>query len=158
MRQYSLLFTRSSNIIHCYLFLILIHQLTQNLRSQDPDPQLVATIAKEIENQNQERKSQLRGNILDVVNLETSPGNKPRRVRFVVINDLGIIIETFTFREESRISSSSWDLHAFYLSSATGDVELRELLEEDFDEIPGSIYSFLSFLFFTGSNREFDLT
>ena len=95
MRQYSLLFTRSSNIIH--LFLILIHQLTQNLRSQDPDPQLVATIAKEIENQNQnqERKSQLRGNILDVVSLETSPGNKPR---FVVINDLGVIRETFTFR------------------------------------------------------------
>ena len=95
MRQYSLLFTRSSNIIH--LFLILIHQLTQNLRSQDPDPQLVATIAKEIENQNQnqERKSQLRGNILDVVSLETSPGNKPR---FVVINDLGVIIEIFTFR------------------------------------------------------------
>ena len=95
MRQYSLLFTRSSNIIH--LFLILIHQLTQNLRSQDPDPQLVATIAKEIENQNQnqERKSQLRENILGVVNLETSPGNKPR---FVVINDLGVIIEIFTFR------------------------------------------------------------
>lgn len=98
VRQYSLLFTRSSNIIH--LFLILIHQLTQNLRSQDPDPQLVATIAKEIENQNQnqERKSQLRENILGVVNLETSPGNKPRRLRFVVINDLGVIRETFTFR------------------------------------------------------------
>lgn len=44
------------------------------------------------------RKSQLRGNILDVVSLKTSPGNKPRRVRFIVINDLGVIIETFTFR------------------------------------------------------------
>lgn len=59
MRQYSLLFTRSSNIIH--LFLILIHQLTQNLRSQDPDPQLVATIAMEIENQNQNQNQ--RGNL-----------------------------------------------------------------------------------------------
>lgn len=61
MRQYSLLFTRSNNIIHCYLFLILIHQLTQNLRSQDPDPQLVATIAMEIENQNQNQNQ--RGNL-----------------------------------------------------------------------------------------------
>ena len=93
VRQYSLLFTRSSNIIH--LFLILIHQLTQNLRSQDPDPQLVATIGNRKSKSKSERKSQLRGNILDVVSLETSPGNKPR---FVVINDLGVIIEIFTFR------------------------------------------------------------
>lgn len=95
VRQYSLLFTRSNNIIHCYLFLILIHQLTQNLRSQDPDPQLVATIGNRKSKSKSERKSQLRGNILDVVSLETSPGNKPR---FVVINDLGVIIEIFTFR------------------------------------------------------------
>lgn len=103
-----------------------------------------------------EKKSQSRENIL-VVSLETSPDNKPRRVRFVVINDLGVIIETFTFREESRISSSSWDLHAFYLSSATGDVELRELLEEDFDEIRGSIYNFLFFFYWIESWIQLDV-
>ena len=67
----------------------------QNLRSQDPDPQLVATIGNRKSKSKSERKSQLRGNILDVVSLKTSPGNKPR---FVVINDLGVIIEIFTFR------------------------------------------------------------
>lgn len=104
-----------------------------------------------------------KGKYLGVVGLETSPGNKPRRrARFVVvvINDLGRNVarrcrnpRNFHYFVESRVSSSSWICMPFVSRVATGDVESRELLEEDF-EIRGSIYGF-SFFFFELS---FDLT
>lgn len=104
-----------------------------------------------------------KGKYLGVVGLETSPGNKPRRrARFVVvvINDLGRNVarrcrnpRNFHYFVESRVSSSSWICMPFVSRVATGDVESRELLEEDF-EIQGSIYGF-SFFFFELS---FDLT
>lgn len=97
-----------------------------------------------------------KGKYLGVVGLETSPGNKPRRrARFVVvvINDLGRNVarrcrnpRNFHYFVESRVSSSSWICMPFVSRVATGDVESRELLEEDF-EIRGSIYGF-SFFFF----------
>lgn len=97
-----------------------------------------------------------KGKYLGVVGLETSPGNKPRRrARFVVvvINDLGRNVarrcrnpRNFHYFVESRVSSSSWICMPFISRVATGDVESRELLEEDF-EIRGSIYGF-SFFFF----------
>lgn len=104
-----------------------------------------------------------KGKYLGVVGLETSPGNKPRRrARFVVvvINDLGRNVarrcrnpRNFHYFVESRVSSSSWICMPFVSRVATGDVESRELLEEDF-EIRGSIYGF-SFFFF---ELLFDLT
>lgn len=98
-----------------------------------------------------------KGKYLGVVGLETSPGNKPRRrARFVVvvINDLGRNVarrcrnpRNFHYFVESRVSSSSWICMPFVSRVAIGDVESRELLEEDF-EIRGSIYGF-SFFFFS---------
>lgn len=92
-----------------------------------------------------------KGKYLGVVGLETSPGNKPRFV-VVVINDLGRNVarrcrnpRNFHYFVESRVSSSSWICMPFVSRVATGDVESRELLEEDF-EIRGSIYGF-SFFF-----------
>lgn len=102
-----------------------------------------------------------KGKYLGVVGLETSPGNKPRRrARFVVvvINDLGRNVarrcrnpRNFHYFVESRVSSSSWICMPFVSRVATGDVESRELLEEDF-EIRGSIYDF-SFFFFLNCRR-----
>lgn len=101
-----------------------------------------------------------KGKYLGVVGLETSPGNKPRRrARFVVvvINDLGRNVarrcrnpRNFHYFVESRVSSSSWICMPFVSRVATGDVESRELLEEDF-EIRGSIYGF--FFFFLNCRR-----
>lgn len=106
-----------------------------------------------------------KGKYLGVVGLETSPGNKPRRrARFVVvvINDLGRNVarrcrnpRNFHYFVESRVSSSSWICMPFVSRVATGDVESRELLEEDF-EIRGSIYGFSFFFFFELSS--FDST